>query len=187
MKTKLCLKCKNEFPAAIVIDGKRRNLQNRDFCLTCSPLFTHNTKDLRQHSPHLELPVVVLVDGIESKKCSCCKDVKPLGSFYKRKDSGEPHRYCKECILERSVKTQRKNKEKMVQYKGGKCLICGYDKYLGAIDFHHLDPSKKDREQSNFKNLTLASAKEELDKCVAVCRNCHSEIHGGVVNVNDFL
>ena len=71
-----------------------------------------------------------------------------------------------------------------VNYKGGKCEICGYDKYLGALDFHHLDPAQKDFAISNsniYKNLD--KLKKELDKCILVCANCHREIHGGLVNI----
>lgn len=77
------------------------------------------------------------------------------------------------------VKTHRhKTKEELVKYKGGKCEICGYDKCLGALDFHHLDPSQKDFTISNsniYKNLD--KLKEEVDKCILVCANCHREIH----------
>lgn len=31
-----------------------------------------------------------------------------------------------------------------VEYKGGKCENCGYDKFIGALDFHHIDSSDKD-------------------------------------------
>jgi hypothetical protein len=31
-----------------------------------------------------------------------------------------------------------------VVYKGGKCQCCGYNKYIGALEFHHVDPEQKD-------------------------------------------
>lgn len=78
-----------------------------------------------------------------------------------------------------NVKTHRhKTKEELVKYKGGKCEICGYDKCLGALDFHHLDPFQKDFTISNsniYKNLD--KLKEEVNKCILVCANCHREIH----------
>ena len=43
---KICEKCKNEFKTSIFINGKRRNLQNRKYCLECSPFGNHNTKNL---------------------------------------------------------------------------------------------------------------------------------------------
>ncbi len=32
---------------------------------------------------------------------------------------------------------------KLIQKFGGKCVVCGYNKYAGALDFHHLDPKTK--------------------------------------------
>lgn len=31
-----------------------------------------------------------------------------------------------------------------IEYKGGKCSICGYDRCKGALEFHHMDPNEKD-------------------------------------------
>ena len=77
------------------------------------------------------------------------------------------------------VKThRRKTKEELVVYKGGKCEICGYDKCLCALDFHHLDPTQKDftiSDSNIYKNLD--KLKEEVDKCILVCANCHRELH----------
>lgn len=77
------------------------------------------------------------------------------------------------------VKTHRHTiKEKLIQYKGGKCEICGYNKCIAALDFHHLDPSQKDFNISNsniYKNFN--KLKEEVDKCILICANCHREIH----------
>jgi 5-methylcytosine-specific restriction endonuclease McrA len=68
----------------------------------------------------------------------------------------------------------------MVDYKGGKCVCCGYDKYIGALDFHHINPNDKVYRLSVLRNFSLESLKDELDKCVLLCRNCHAEVHAGV-------
>ena len=77
------------------------------------------------------------------------------------------------------VKARRKRtKEQLVAYKGGKCEICGYDKCVGALEFHHLDATQKDFSISDsnvYRNLE--ALKSEVDKCVLVCANCHREIH----------
>jgi hypothetical protein len=31
-----------------------------------------------------------------------------------------------------------------IAYKGGECSICGYNKCVAALEFHHLNPSEKD-------------------------------------------
>lgn len=77
------------------------------------------------------------------------------------------------------VKKHRKsNKEELIAYKGGKCEICGYNKCIAALDFHHIDPSKKDfgiSATNIYKNIE--ALKKEADKCILVCANCHRELH----------
>ena len=70
-------------------------------------------------------------------------------------------------------------KQKAVNYLGGQCSQCGYNKTLNALHFHHLDPKEKSFELS--KNILRCKAWEviviELNKCILVCANCHAEIH----------
>ena len=42
----LCKLCEKKFPIKKVIDGKTRNLQNRKYCLECSPFGSGNTRKL---------------------------------------------------------------------------------------------------------------------------------------------
>ena len=49
----------------------------------------------------------------------------------------------REELIKAVAKRRRKIKLMSVQYKGGKCQICGYDKYVGALDLHHIDESQK--------------------------------------------
>lgn len=75
-----------------------------------------------------------------------------------------------------------------VQYKGNKCCICGYDKYIGALEFHHLNPNQKDFGiGSKGYTRSFTKVKEELDKCICVCANCHREIHAGLINLNGII
>lgn len=76
----------------------------------------------------------------------------------------------------------RRLKEQAVSYKGGKCQICGYNRYNGSLDFHHIDESQKDFSISG-KSISFQRLKPELDKCILVCSNCHREIHGGLIDV----
>ncbi len=72
-----------------------------------------------------------------------------------------------------------------IEYKGGKCRVCGYDRYAGALDFHHLDEKTKKFDLST-KGLTRSwvKTKAEIDKCILVCANCHREIHAGLVQLS---
>jgi DNA-binding CsgD family transcriptional regulator len=79
-------------------------------------------------------------------------------------------------------KRRKKIKELAIEYKGGKCEKCGYNKYVGAMEFHHLDPNKKDFSLSQKGHCrSWKAVKKELDKCILVCANCHREIHGGLI------
>jgi predicted DNA-binding protein YlxM (UPF0122 family) len=82
------------------------------------------------------------------------------------------------------VKRKQKLKGLAIEYKGGKCVKCGYDKYNGALQFHHLNPEEKDFSFSDGGySLSWLKIIKELDKCILVCANCHSEIHGGIIQV----
>ena len=74
-------------------------------------------------------------------------------------------------------KNEKRNKEKAIEYKGGKCEKCGYDKCNSALEFHHLDPTKKDFSPSANMNMAWNKIQNEIDKCILVCANCHREIH----------
>jgi len=79
---------------------------------------------------------------------------------------------------------RRRLKEMVVEYKGGKCSICGYNRYMGAFDLHHKDGGTKEFGLST-RGLTRSweKIKAEADKCILVCANCHREIHGGIVQI----
>lgn len=72
----------------------------------------------------------------------------------------------------------------VVEYKGGRCKLCGYHKTPWAMDLHHINASKKDFGLS-LRGLTRSLDKimKEADKCILVCANCHREIHAGITQL----
>ena len=74
------------------------------------------------------------------------------------------------------INWRRRAKIKLVEYKGGECEKCGYDKCIDALEFHHNDPSEKDFTISG-KSWSFDRLRDEVDKCIMVCSNCHKEIH----------
>lgn len=83
---------------------------------------------------------------------------------------------CLKCEIETAVVNKLKYKLKAVDYKGGKCQICGYSKNISALEFHHLDPTQKDFGISETRH-SWEDTMKELDKCIIVCSNCHRELH----------
>lgn len=65
----------------------------------------------------------------------------------------------------------------LINYKGGQCAYCGYNKCSRALEFHHLNPNEKDFGISTILTRNVASLKAEVDKCVLLCANCHAEEH----------
>lgn len=92
------------------------------------------------------------------------------------------HRTRKVSKSEAVIEWRKRTKLKLVEYKGGKCQICDYNKSLNALHFHHLDPNEKDFSISG-KSLSFEKLKSEVDKCILVCSNCHSEIHEGITKI----
>jgi len=85
-------------------------------------------------------------------------------------------------------KRLRAIKEKSVEYLGGKCVKCGYDKCIEALEFHHLNPEAKEKRDNGRgidRRKSFEKQKPELDKCILLCANCHREEHYGQ-NIKNF-
>lgn len=80
---------------------------------------------------------------------------------------------------------QKRKKQNIVNLFGGKCSLCGYNKCLNALEFHHLDKNEKEEEPTYIiMRWSFERAKKELDKCILVCSNCHREIHAEEYDLN---
>lgn len=110
----------------------------------------------------------------EFKLCPKCNISKPKSDFYQSTKSSS---YCKSCLIKSNSQRQRNTKRLSIEYKGGKCSICGYDKCVAALDFHHINPEEKDKDYFNMRGGLTDDLKTELDKCVLLCANCHREVH----------
>ncbi len=70
-----------------------------------------------------------------------------------------------------------------LEYKGGRCVICGYCACPAALEFHHVDPETKEFGAASIRGMLdggfTERVKAELDKCILLCANCHREVHAG--------
>jgi hypothetical protein len=65
----------------------------------------------------------------------------------------------------------------LVAEHGGKCLLCGYDKCIAALGFHHRDPSTKAFGiGAKLASYGIDRLRVEAAKCDLLCANCHAEI-----------
>lgn len=121
--------------------------------------------------------------GVE-KICEIC------GQKFRTIRHGETRKYCFTCSprVDKEISRataitsiRRAVKKQLVEYKGNKCELCGYNKCLGALQFHHLNPNEKDFDISKAVNSSsgadMESLYQEVDKCILVCANCHAEQH----------
>lgn len=91
---------------------------------------------------------------------------------------------CAKCNSEGVSARRRRVKAILVDEAGGHCVICGYDRFPGALHFHHAEPSEKSFILSRRGHTrSLAEARSEARKCVLLCSNCHAEVEGGIVSL----
>lgn len=98
------------------------------------------------------------------------------------------HFRCGRCNSEAVAERRRRVKELLVEEFGGRCRLCGFAAYAGALQFHHVDPSTK-RFQLGGRGLTrsLKILREEANKCVLLCANCHAMVEAGVATLPQAL
>lgn len=157
----VCGKCSSKFPNRIKIDSKFRYLNKRKYCLNCSEFDKHNTK--RLHISDYDL------------LCSICKK----GFNYVRGRTS--HDTCYSCRIN---KKRFELKKKCIEYKGGKCIVCEYNRCEQALVFHHVDPNEKEFNIGGKHCLSWEKLKIELDKCVMLCNRCHAEFHAGLIDLS---
>lgn len=89
---------------------------------------------------------------------------------------------CKKCRSEAVCRRRKTLKTKAINYKGGKCQKCGYNKCESALEFHHLDPSQKEFGIGSGHTKSWSNLQKEIEKCELLCANCHREVHDNQIN-----
>lgn len=85
----------------------------------------------------------------------------------------------KDYILTKQRENKRARKLWAIDFLGGKCMECHGEFHPAVYEFHHLDPTTKDRDPSKMLQLSLEKLKTELEKCDLLCANCHRLVHHG--------
>jgi hypothetical protein len=140
-------------------------------------------------------------DGIELKRCSACKEYKPLScfGFMQRYRDGLNYQ-CRNCasvyntkyrlnhyarVNESTSKAREKRRKKsslfITKSKGRGCAICGYNICPEALEFHHVN-GDKDRIIARLRDSNIEKIKIEMAKCIVICANCHRELHSVTLN-----
>lgn len=134
------------------------------------------------------------------KICKTCNIEKDISLFEKRKNN------CRKCnsakrknrykehpeiyALHKEKNIQLRNRQrkelgdKINQFKK-KCLYCGYSQFTQCLQFHHLDPSKKESKISKMisDNINEKLILEEIAKCIVLCANCHQAFHNNNIKI----
>ena len=103
--------------------------------------------------------------------------------YYIRKDSNTGR--CRKCMVDDVQRRREKVAAMALEYKGGKCYVCQYDRCSQALEFHHTDSSTKDFTISSGHTRSWERMKKEIDKCILLCANCHREVHAGILNIGE--
>jgi hypothetical protein len=151
-----CKKCNSIIPHHVWDNGKMKVTNcRRVFCYECSPRHIRSTR----------LDMIMC-----NKKCIRCG----VGLQNNRRN------YCHSCNV---IRSRQRKKITLVEYKGGKCQICNYNKCISNLSFHHLDPAKKNFPITQAMDKPMELLKQEANKCILVCCRCHGEIHAGMLSI----
>lgn len=165
----ICARCGKEF-----FEDWRKDTK-RSPCSYCGPSCSHSrdqTEDLNKRRSRL-------LRKVEVKYCSQCGKILAPNNKSVFCQACKPHgRKSREDYQRIQNNKHMEFKRLLVEYMGGKCEICGYNKCIKALEFHHISPLEKEFSLSDYaKSKNLEIAKVELSKCKLLCSNCHRELH----------
>ena len=174
----ICEKCEKEFEK----DWRKDKESIKTPCRFCSRKCSNSKKHTKETKSKIAESLRLVYN---SKYCKLCN--KKLN----HKNKSGVCLNCKAPAKTRyeSIKIFRKKRKNfLLDVKGSKCQICSYSFCKEALEFHHLDPTKKEFTISNTKaTRTLEEDLKEIEKCILVCNRCHREIHYGLIKINNQL
>lgn len=117
--------------------------------------------------------------GQQKKLCLICGK-----EFIPKTSAANNRQCCYECMPDGTQLTRGMFLAKIKESYGGKCIRCGYDKCIKALEFHHLNPLEKDFTISN-DHFKLSDVIKEVKKCILLCSNCHKELHDNLWTIEE--
>ena len=164
---KRCSECNGRIPLSLILNGKKHRTSNkRKFCFDCSPFGT-NTPPFKVVNTNRT--VIIKCRRCRTKILECSRCTK---TYIYTRQGYHNSKLCSPCHI---TLYRQYLKVKAVEYKGGKCQLCGYSKCIAALEFHHRDPNQKEFSLSKVIR-SFEKMKKELDKCDLLCSNCHREV-----------
>ncbi len=162
-----CLNCNKEF------DKKPCHIRRspNHYCSRSCAAKTNNKnfpkRSVEGHCKQCQAP-------ISKAKRFCNRECRKL--FF----PGESLEDYRERIKKNVIAFRQRQKLKALEYKGSCCQICGYNRCVRSLVFHHLNEFEKEFGISTGATRSWKKVKIELDKCVLLCQNCHGEVHAGM-------
>jgi hypothetical protein len=97
---------------------------------------------------------------------------------YHKAQSRKHYQENKEKIIAKTLEKKKQFRLEWRAYKATlKCTTCGFA-HPAALDFHHVDPSKKESDiHALLQSGRFTKAYEEIKKCIVLCANCHRIHH----------
>lgn len=118
-----------------------------------------------------------MVKETETKDCPVHGSV----LFVKHKNgNSKPTFRCMKCSAEAVHRNVQAKRDRAYAEIASACKLCGYNRCISALEWHHLDPSKKEITPAKVFSRSWDNIVKELIKCVLLCANCHREVHAGM-------
>jgi len=109
--------------------------------------------------------------------CTNCKIELNSTNSYSKGKKGGLQSFCKSCFNKYTNQRRKKRKQELIEERGGICFDCKNSFHCSIFEFHHLEPNEKEFSWSKAKKLTEEKMRNEMNKCVMLCANCHRLRH----------
>jgi hypothetical protein len=136
-------------------------------------------------------------------QCATCQRVRRNDFFYtppSQRKRNIVFTHCKDCMAILNAKSYvgraddvAMRREQVLRYIAPRCLICGFDEDVCAIDMHHLG---KESKEANISSLVTAVTftpslrncsrlLDEASRCIPLCCRCHRMVHNSTRSAQD--